>query len=286
MAWHQDDTDPEGAQRPSSPERLLLDLLARLQRDADELRDLVEELPLRTAAWRASYAKDTVDVTVDRIGADGASWFAWWGYLLEQGRHPTYAIVSNLDAIDGIEGLAPGHLDRLGQSLASGELSLRLIVPLGADRGAAGEVIAGLAGAGVELRVGDVSDWFAVTPNRAALLPARWGLDRDVDALVVHTPGIVAALEQLFLLRWSQARPWNERRDPAIELLCAGRTDDQIAEKLGISVRSVRRRVAAHMQRTGAATRTQLGYLLAREHAGSAHDDGGRSQALQHLVAD
>lgn len=49
---------------------------------------------------------------------------------------------------------------------------------------------------------------------------------------------------------------------PAIAELCRGRTDDEIARLLGISVRSVRRRVAAALAETGAASRMELGYLL------------------------
>lgn len=236
---------------------------ARIRRDSEEVAEVLEQMPSLTASWRAALGNDVIDYTVDRIGDDETAWFAWWGFLLEQGDHPTFAIVSNLDALGGIERAAPGQLSALLERLADGRLSLRLIVPPEAAQGRIGELMAELETAGAQLRVGDVSDWFAVTPHRAALLPAVWGEDRDVDALVVHTPAIVAALEQLFLARWSRARPWSESLDPAIELLCEGRTDAQVAERLGISVRSVRRRVAAEMRRTGAVTRTQLGFRLA-----------------------
>lgn len=98
-------------------------------------------------------------------------------------------------------------------------------------------------------------------------MPATWGKDRDVDAMVLHTPSIIAALEQLFLVRWEASSPWQEgktRTDPVIELLCLGRTDAQIAEELGISIPSVRRRVAAAMQREHCDTRMQLGFRLGR----------------------
>jgi hypothetical protein len=162
---------------------------------------------------------------------------------------------------------APGHLDGLVERLIGGELSLRLIVPPEARSGPASALMSQLHSAGAEIRVGDVSGWFAVTPDRAALVPAVWGRDRDVDAMVQHTPSILAALEELFLARWERAAPWKDggdTPDPVIELLCLGRTDAQIAEKLGISIRSVRRRLAAAMQRAGAGTRMELGYRLGR----------------------
>lgn len=285
MTRHQDDRSSGSPRAPRSlgdefaalsgersPEaalaRVLADWGARLQRETGQLAELLEAAPELSAAWRASHENDAVDYTIDRIGDDGAAWFAWWAYLLEHGRRPTYAIVSNLDALGGMDLAAPHHLEGLLGRVGRGELSLRLIVPAEARVGPAAELMSILHRAGVAIRVGDASGWFAVTPGRAALLPAVWGRDRDVDALMLHTPSIVAALEQLFLERWEDAGPWagdEAASDPAIELLCLGRTDAQVADQLGISVRSVRRRVAAEMQRVGAVTRTQLGFRLAEE---------------------
>lgn len=264
--------------RTRSPEaalaRLLAEWGARLESETRQLGELLEAVPELSAQWRASFENDAVDYTVDRIGDDGAAWFAWWTYLLEQGPRPTFAIVSNLDALGGIDLSAPGHLGALVERIAAGDLALRLIVPPEARTGPAASLMTLLARSGADIRVGDVAGWFAVTPDRAALVPAVWGKDRDVDAMVLRTPSIVAALEQLFLVRWAGAAPWvgggsgdGGSRDPVIELLCLGRTDAQIAERLGVSIRSVRRRVAATMQRTGCVTRMELGYRLGRESA-------------------
>lgn len=287
MTWHEDDkqdapSDPPptlsqefaAAIRTRSPEaalaRVLADWGARLSGETRQLGELLEAVPELSAKWRASFAKNAVDYTVDRIGDDGAAWFAWWAYLLEQGQRPTFAIVSNLEALGGMDLTAPGHLDGLLTRLMNGDLALKLIVPPEARTGSAAELMSVLNEAGVDIRVGDVSGWFAVTPDRAALVPAVWGRDRDVDALVLRTTSIVAALEQLFLERWRSAVPWGDEgevRDPVIQLLCLGRTDAQIAERLGISIRSVRRRVAEAMRRSGADTRMELGYRLGREAA-------------------
>lgn len=285
MTWHKDDSASEWEKPPRtlsqefaeairkrSPEaalaRLLADWGARLEGETRQLGELLEAVPGLSAQWRASFENDAVDYTVDRIGDDGAAWFAWWTYLLEQGPRPTFAIVSNLDALGSIDLSAPGHLDALVARIEAGDLTLKLIVPPEARRGPVASLMTLLVQSGVEIRVGDVTGWFAVTPDRAALVPAVWGEDRNIDALVLHTPSIVAALDQLFLLRWARAAPWVDGsgpRDPVIEMLCLGRTDAQIAEGLGISIRSVRRRVAAAMQRTGCVTRMELGYRLGRE---------------------
>jgi hypothetical protein len=267
MSWHEEDIERSRDSRPRSPESELLRVLGRLRGDAAELNELLDAGPELLAAWRASFTNDAVDYTVDRIGDDGTAWFAWWSFLLEQGSRPTLAIVSNLDALGGIDTTAPGHLEGLLQRLTTGRTALRLLVPPEARIGSTAVVMSMLHDAGVRLRVGDVSGWFAVAPGRAALVPTVWGRDRDVDAMVLHTPSMLAALEQLFLLRWEAAAPWtagSRRPDPVIELLCLGRSDAQIAGQLGISIRSVRRRVAETLQRTGAATRMQLGYRLGR----------------------
>lgn len=52
--------------------------------------------------------------------------------------------------------------------------------------------------------------------------------------------------------------PLTARQEQAVFLLCAGFTDDEIAEILGISVAIVRRHLAAARERTGSSTRGQL----------------------------
>ncbi|MFI6494765.1 hypothetical protein [Streptomyces sp. NPDC050564] len=47
-----------------------------------------------------------------------------------------------------------------------------------------------------------------------------------------------------------------------LHLLTSGLKDEAAARHLGLSLRTVRRRIAALMDRTGANTRFQAGYLL------------------------
>lgn len=238
---------------------------ARIRDDSAGLERMLEAIGPLQAAWRDSFTRDAADYTIDRIDRDEGAWFAWWSYLLDQGRRRTLAIVSNLDAIGRIDVAAPGHLAQLASRLRAGEISLELIVPPEARTGPASRLVSALVEAGAAVRVGDTAGWFAVTPGRAALVPAVWDRDRDVDALVLHVPSIVAGLEQLFRMRWETAEPWAAgAADPVIELLCLGLADAAIAARLGISVRSVRRRVAAAITASGAATRMELGYRLGR----------------------
>lgn len=93
-------------------------------------------------------------------------------------------------------------------------------------------------------------------------------------ALEVRSLGIVAALCELFELIWRGARPWdaepvldehglNEQQRELVRLLAGGETDEVVARRLGLSVRTVRRMTAQLMQRLGAHSRFQAGVYAA-----------------------
>lgn len=244
----------------------------RIQSDTAMLAGMVGSVGALARAWQDSFRNAASDYLIDRIEHDdGDAWFTWWSYLFEQGAGEICAIVSNLDAVELLDHSAAAHWQTMLQRLGESGITLRLLVPSEARSGRTRELMQTLAAAGVSLRVGNAQDWFAVAPGNAALLPATWGRDRDVAALIVHHPSIVAGFEQLFRIRWDAAQPWDAAADiarwlsdPVIDLLCLGHTDDEIAAKLGLSVRSVRRRVAAACSALGAMTRLELGYRLGR----------------------
>ncbi|UNO41616.1 LuxR C-terminal-related transcriptional regulator [Streptomyces sp. MST-110588] len=90
--------------------------------------------------------------------------------------------------------------------------------------------------------------------------------------LVLNGTGAVTALCALFDQTWRGARPLGEERTPradglsaqdraVLELLLAGYTDEAVARKLGISVRTGRRITADLMNRLRARSRFQAGAL-------------------------
>ncbi|HZC69603.1 MAG TPA: helix-turn-helix domain-containing protein [Jatrophihabitans sp.] len=121
----------------------------------------------------------------------------------------------------------------------------------------------------------DVPLKLAVGDRAVALLPLA--TDGVVDsAVVIHAPMAVAALVRLFELLWDQACPlpqW-ERGKPAspageldvelLVLLATGMKDEAIARELGISLRTLGRRMATLLERLGARTRFQAGMQAAR----------------------
>ncbi|MFD3973325.1 LuxR C-terminal-related transcriptional regulator [Streptomyces cyaneofuscatus] len=110
--------------------------------------------------------------------------------------------------------------------------------------------------------------------RRTALVPIDPAAP-DTGAFLLSSPGPVAALQSLFEQVWQRAARFGEERDrerdgaladqesAVLGLLAAGLTDEVIARKLGVSVRTSRRVTAALMNRLGARSRFQLGALAA-----------------------
>ncbi|MFL6138424.1 MAG: hypothetical protein ACJ74O_11555 [Frankiaceae bacterium] len=112
-----------------------------------------------------------------------------------------------------------------------------------------------------------------LVPGRAALLPMDWERQRPDEVLVVRSPTLLAALLTIFDLIWERAGPIDRvatgaahgADDALLQLLAEGLQDEAVAEKLGVSVRTVRRRVADLLEDLGARTRFQAGVQAARK---------------------
>ncbi|WP_243059633.1 helix-turn-helix domain-containing protein [Nocardioides sp. SR21] len=156
-------------------------------------------------------------------------------------------------------------------ALRQGGRTSRAIYPLHVTREAPG-VLAARAAAGEEVRL------LPVVPSRMlvigdthVLLPDRLGY-ADIPLVVVRQTAVVEAAAQWFELLWERAatpaagRP-EARRDLRrflLQQLADGAHDEQIARNLGISLRTVRRRVADLMLELGADTRFQAGVEATR----------------------
>ncbi|MFE3637291.1 LuxR C-terminal-related transcriptional regulator [Streptomyces sp. NPDC059168] len=109
--------------------------------------------------------------------------------------------------------------------------------------------------------------------RRHALLPTDPEA-ADAGAIALDSPGVVAALQNLFEQTWRQATPFDEEpsrnedglSEPErvlLQLLSEGDTDETVANKLAVSVRTVRRITAELLKRLGARSRFQAGALAA-----------------------
>ncbi|MEU5723851.1 helix-turn-helix transcriptional regulator [Micromonospora sp. NPDC047738] len=135
---------------------------------------------------------------------------------------------------------------------------------------AASGTLTRFAAAGIEVRVrGRLPSGYYVMGEHAAL-PLKWGDDLAGSAYQFHlvrSAVLVAALTSLFEELWRTAVPLGAANDPhrrVVALLAQGLTDDAIARRLGLSVRTVRARVARVMAELGVRTRFQAGVVAAR----------------------
>lgn len=118
-----------------------------------------------------------------------------------------------------------------------------------------------------------------VFDRRTAVVP----LDPDnsrLGAVCTSSPGIVAALVTLFEQAWETASPLGtdgrgraadedaEDIAPAerelLKILASGLTDEAAGKRLGVSLRTVRRQMAALMERLGATSRFEAGLKAAQ----------------------
>lgn len=122
----------------------------------------------------------------------------------------------------------------------------------------------------------------AIADRRVALVPVvREDEALETGAVVVHGSGLLEALVALFETYWSTGTPLRFDRTGAqlltepkgspgvddfrlLSLLVAGLPDSSIAAQLGISTRTVWRRLQALMASVGADTRVQLAYQVAK----------------------
>ena len=124
-----------------------------------------------------------------------------------------------------------------------------------------------------------------VADRELALLPLAGTDDRGSGALLVHPSGLLDALVALFELAWEggqafsptgdAAGDWSDDLDGApldeldevdrqlLTLLFHGLTDQAIGGQLGMSQRTVQRRVRQLMERAGVSSRFQLGHAAA-----------------------
>ncbi|MEV7782863.1 LuxR C-terminal-related transcriptional regulator [Kitasatospora sp. NPDC088351] len=114
-----------------------------------------------------------------------------------------------------------------------------------------------------------------VFDRRAAVVPIDPENTR-LGALCTEEPGIVASLVALFEQTWETAVPLGDDQPEDVgtglsagerellRLLSTGLTDDAAAKRLGVSVRTVRRQMAALMERLDAASRFEAGLKAAQ----------------------
>ena len=159
----------------------------------------------------------------------------------------------------------------IAEAIASGRRS-RAIYPVVAMREAP-DVLTARAQAGEQVRLlSDLPTRLMVIGTTHAVLPEPLGY-ADEPRLLVRQRALVEALILLFEQLWERAAPVPaldrgearpDLRRYLLQLLAAGQKDEQIARALGMSLRTVRRRVADLMTELGSDSRFAAGVEAAR----------------------
>lgn len=197
-------------------------------------------------------------------------------------------VIRGRDLVDGLRVLAasaPGEMlwlrpdqwrhddgrradEVIKELLAEGRPS-RVIYPARALEEAPA-VVRGRAALGEQVRVmAAVPTRLAILGDSVGLIPQRLGTDAE-RVLVLRQEAVVGALRQWFDALWDQAMPvpgFDAYAQPdslgdrrlLLEQLSSGAKDEQIARALGLSLRTVRRRVAELMESLGADSRFAAG---------------------------
>jgi DNA-binding CsgD family transcriptional regulator len=112
----------------------------------------------------------------------------------------------------------------------------------------------------------------AVFGTEVAMVSASEPDEPGAGRILVRAPALVSLVTLLFEQYWERSLPLGvsddgqaaDDRHRILELLVAGTKDESIARQLGLSLRTVRRRVAELMDELGARTRFQAGVEAAR----------------------
>lgn len=229
----------------------------------DALRDLIPTLAVEQLS---SGSGGRADVDVEALGA-----------------HDVYAVIRDLIAASSGDVLwfrpDQWRLERtadadaiLPELLAAGRRSRAIYPAVVLEE--APQVVRRRAERGELIRIAaSVPARMVIFGEEAVLVPDRWG-ENTGRRLVVREHFLVGALVALFDSAWERAiavpgleggaeDPQGERR-LLLHQLTRGAKDEQIARALGVSLRTVRRRVADIMDELGATSRFQAGVEAVR----------------------
>ncbi|MGZ4592364.1 MAG: hypothetical protein ACXV3C_00740 [Actinomycetes bacterium] len=182
-------------------------------------------------------------------------------------------VVSCHPAID-IDVDSPSYTDLLRRQLAAGRPMRGLYPSDIVDDPARLTYVRNWANAGEQVRVTTkLPPSMAVFGGQVALVSSAWGGGATSGSILVRAPALVSLVADLFERHWERAAPLRsaaapdgvrEERMEILEGLMLGAKDETIARQLGVSLRTVRRRVADLMDELGAATRFQAGMEAVR----------------------
>ena len=175
-------------------------------------------------------------------------------------------------AVDEIEAVPQSFYELVREQLRAGR-AMRAVYPASIvdDPGKLAYVRSwAAAGEQVRLLPAPVRE-IGVYGDQAALISSRWE-GQAGSMIVIRAPAMIAILRELFERYWERAIPigrvgssdGDDLQSRMLELLMMGAKDETIARHLGVSLRTVRRRISEFMDEMGATTRFQAGLEAGR----------------------
>lgn len=257
--------EEDGALEFISPETVIGQLAAagleREQQTLGELAELISGLPELSQAWQLGSAPAGQEIQGEITqGADRAMerWFEIASRL------PPGTPSAALPDMAWIHQYVVPMLDHLRDARAAGGYGIRYLFhhsAIDAEKDRA--VLDRMVEIGITVRLAPrVPSWFYVDQRAFAAFPTTWGADSPVGMAIIYASPVVQAMQTLFESLWATGVPYphtSEGWDSVLELLGEGKTDEQVAEMLGIGLRTVRRRIAVAMDEYGTTSRFELG---------------------------
>ncbi len=227
----------------------------------DRLDDLAGAVPLLVAAGTRPGPGEVEDVhPLDGELSSGGNALELLTSMIEQSRgdllflRPDAWLMPRESAISQV----------VARTVASGRRS-RAVYPLRVLHESP-EVLQTRTDAGEEVRlIDDLPTRLMIIGVTHAIVPEPLGFS-DSPRLLVRQGALVSALTLLFEQYWEKAMPVSDLSGPSsnertflLRQLLSGAKDEQIARTMGLSLRTVRRRIADLMIALGADTRFQAG---------------------------
>lgn len=257
--------------RPTPPAAALEALIAERQRQLNAVRWHAERLAERaTVTTRRRGGGEIVELVA---GADAIA--AGWQRLCDRAKDEVLMFVRS-------------PFPHREASRSRG-VSVRAVYDRdGLSESGAGDILAERVNGGEQVRVySPLPVDIVITDRGTAMIPLVVG-EPDAVALLLRPCGLLDAAVVLFETVWQRASPFvaggvdgSVQADPGTEpvapdlerilpLLAVGLRDEHIARDLGISLRTLDRRLRAMMDALNAVTRFQAGWLAANRY----HPDG------------
>lgn len=198
-------------------------------------------------------------------------WQHWWNALREhRGREsgPLWMdmVVADVSAFIDRPWLDEFDTRILGYVVENQLIAGRVIVPAHTLGSPAEDLVEFAIGLGFEVRVFPARVQFVIYDEQS--LVVRDGVEGELERhRRSRQPAVVAPLRELFDFQWAAAIPWREHQKGSagiLQLLAQDWTDERIARALGVSTRTVSRRISRMMEAAGVQSRFALGMRFAR----------------------